>query len=271
MASHVRTVPTRRAFLAATAGAAAAAAAAALREPPTVFAGTDGDVVLGGDNSASSTTSILAADPNLTVLRVRAITGPETDGDASGIAVHGTVVRSGAQDDHLGIGVRGEGAAFCTGVDGRSDTGFGVFGRSETGVGTHGGSDTGTGVDGFSDEGVGVAADSTHGTGLQASSMAGTAIKAYGKVRLHRSGRAWIEVGKRSTTVDLRNRNGLAGTPLCFATLAAYRTGVWVTCLQPNRPEAGKLRIYLNRTVTSRTPVAWLVLDPLPGPAPWDL
>lgn len=261
----------RRALLAAAAAAAAATVVTAIKGPATAVAGSDGDVVLGEANTASTMTSIVTTTPGITALKVRGVTGPEASTDVSGVAIHGSVVRSGADDDKLGVGVRGEGASFCTGVDGRSDTGYGVFGRSESGTGTHGGSHDGTGVDGFSDNGIGVGADSTRGTGIQGSSQYGTALKVWGKVKLHRSGRAWVSAGKRSITVDLSADGGLAGTPLCFATLMTYRSGVWITVVRPNYPSAGKLRIYLNKAVNARTAVAWLVLDSLPGAAPWEL
>lgn len=266
------TVPrSRRTLLAAAAGAAAATVVSAIEGPAAVLAGSDGDVVLGAQNTASNATSIVTTTPDITVLKARAVAGPEPVGMWSGVGIHGSVVRSGADDDHRGVGVLGEGASFCTGVYGGSDTGVGVFGRSESGTGTHGGSHDGTGIDGFSDNGIGVGADSTRGTGIDASSQFGTALQAHGKVKLSRSGKAWISASKRSVTVDLNTKLGLAGTPLCFANLMSYRSGAWVTVVRPNYPSSGKLRIYLNKTVASRTAVAWLVLDSLPGPDPWEL
>lgn len=271
MAIELEAPRSRRAVLTAAAAATAASVVAAIERPAVAVAGSDGDVALGQSNPATKTTSIVTTTPDITVFETRAVAGTAPNGYWSGIAVHGSVVRSGADDDHLGVGVLGEGASFCTGVEGRSESGFGVFGRSESGTGTQGGSHDGIGVDGSSDEGTGVHAVCTRGTGVHAESMSGTALKAYGKVKLHRSGRAWIGARKRSVTVDLNSRSGLGGMPLCFANLMTYRSGVWVTVVRPNYPSAGKLQIYLNRTVTARTAVAWLVLDALPGPAPWDL
>jgi hypothetical protein len=271
MSTMMKTRRSRRAVLAAAAGAAAATVVAAIDHPVPALAGADGDVVLGGSNTAATTTSIAGTTAGIRVLKVDGVTGPEATDLFSGVAIHGTVVRSGAADDHLGVAVLGEAEDFCTGVDGRSDTGHGVFGQSESGIGIHGGSHSGTGVDGFSDEGTGVSAASTQGTAASAESQHGTALKAYGKVQLFRSGRAWVRAGSRTVTVDLTSRSGLGGTPLCFANLMSYRSGVWVTVVRPNYPAAGRLRIYLNKAVTSRTSIAWLVLDDLPGPAPWDL
>jgi len=53
------TVPrTRRTLLAAALGAGAATIASAIRTPAIVRAGVDGDVVLGGDNTASNRTVV---------------------------------------------------------------------------------------------------------------------------------------------------------------------------------------------------------------------
>jgi hypothetical protein len=79
-----------------------------------------------------------------------------------------------------------------------------------------------------------------------------------GKARFSRSGRATVAAGKKQVTVTVTG--GLSGTPLCFANLTSYRAGVYVTAARPNYPASGKLRIYLNRPVTSSTYVAWLVL-----------
>ena len=266
MLTDMKARHSRRTVLTAAAGAAAATVVAAIDRPLAVQGGSDGDVVLGAQNAASATTSIVGS-PGITVLEAGGATAP----DADGIAIHGSMKFSGADDERLGIAVLGEAEVYSTGVEGRSDTGYGVFGRSELGTGTHGSSHEGTGVDAFSDEGTGVAADSTRGTGVQGSSRDGTALKVYGKAKFQRSGRAWVRAGNRSVTIDLSAKCGLAGTPLCFANLLSYRGGVWVMAVRPNYPSGGKLRIYLNKAVTSRTAVAWLVLDALPGPAPWEL
>ncbi|HET9756100.1 MAG TPA: hypothetical protein VFP66_06340 [Candidatus Limnocylindrales bacterium] len=93
-----------------------------------------------------------------------------------------------------------------------------------------------------------------------------TALVVRGKVKFNRSGRATILAGRSSVDIDFRLGPdspwyGLEGTPLCFANLMSYRPGVFVTTVRPNYPIAGKMRIYLNRTVNSRTFVAWVVLN----------
>ena len=61
--------------------------------------------------------------------------------------------------------------------------------------------------------------------------------------------------------IDLRQKRGLSGTPCCFANLMSYRPGVFVTAVRPNYPVVGKARIYLNRTVSANTYVAWLIVN----------
>jgi len=61
--------------------------------------------------------------------------------------------------------------------------------------------------------------------------------------------------------VDLRFKGSLPRLPLCFAILNSYRPGVFVTSVRADIPSGGMLRIYLNGAVTSRTAVAWFVLN----------
>ena len=87
-----------------------------------------------------------------------------------------------------------------------------------------------------------------------------------GKARFpRRSGRATVVAGKASVDIDFRPWDlpfeGLEGTPLCFANLMSYRPGVFATTVRPNHPIRGKMRIYLNRAVSSNTYVAWFVLN----------
>ena len=86
-----------------------------------------------------------------------------------------------------------------------------------------------------------------------------------GKAKFNRSGRVTVLAGRSSVDIDFRPRDlpfhGLEGTPLCFANLMSYRPGVFVTTVRPNYPIAGKMRIYLNRAVSSNAFVAWVVLN----------
>jgi hypothetical protein len=268
MSTELTAPRSRRALLAAAAGAAAATVVAALDRPAAVLAGVDGDVVLGASNTSLGTTAIVGGSPGIVVLEARGAAAR----DADSIAIHAMIHHSADEAERAGIAILGEANAAGIGVEGTALRGVAVMGTSATtGTGVHGDSYDGTGVDAYSAYGTAVAADGTRGTAIHASSWKGSALKVHGKVRLNRSGRATVRAGRRSVTVDLAGRGGLAGTPLCFANLLAHREGIWVVAVQPNTPSSGKLRIYLNRTVTSPITVAWLVLDALRAPAPWEL
>jgi hypothetical protein len=99
---------------------------------------------------------------------------------------------------------------------------------------------------------------------LHADDNRAPALRTVGRIQfLDRSGRATVLKGRMSVDVDFRYPNviGLEGTPLCFANVMSYRPGVFVTMVRPNYPVRNKMRIYLNRTVTSNTFVAWLILN----------
>ena len=94
----------------------------------------------------------------------------------------------------------------------------------------------------------------------------GFALTVSGKVRFARSGRASVPAGTRHVDIDFSGGpdapwTGLEGTPLCFANLMSYRAGVFVTIVRPHYPTSSKMRIYLNRTVSSSTFVSWFVLS----------
>ena len=213
----------RRALLGAAIGGAAAAAAAALAAPAATL-GTNGDTMhVGEDHTATATTSISATGSHAFL----------------------------AQTD-AGDGLRGwsDGAA-SSGVFGYATnaSGFGVYGKNG---------------------GRGVAALGTYGAALWASTNGWAAPLALkiegnssfiGKASFSRSGRATVAAGKAYVDVDLRPKGGLAGTPLVFANLMSYRSGVHVAAVRPNYPSAGKVRIQLSKVVTASTLVAWLVLN----------
>jgi hypothetical protein len=137
-----------------------------------------------------------------------------------------------------------------TAINGFSANGEGVLGTSEGSFGL-----ASSGVRGVAAKraGVGVSAFNVEG---------GLALHVSGKARLAtRSGRATVSAGRASVDIDLRQKGGLSGMPLCFANLMSYRPGVFVTTVRPNYPVAGKARIYLNRTATADTFVAWFVLN----------
>jgi hypothetical protein len=164
--------------------------------------------------------------------------------DPTAIWGQGGTVSSGSS-----TGVYGEGN---TGVWGYG--GWGVFGAGDTGVYGFSGAivpaaPAHTGVFGYSDSGTGVYAKASTGTALQVS----------GKARFSRSGRAAVAAAR--SYVDVTVAGGLTGTPLCFATLMTYRSGTAIAAVRPNYPTAGKVRIYLTKSVTATTYVAWFVAN----------
>jgi len=55
-------------------------------------------------------------------------------------------------------------------------------------------------------------------------------------------------------------KEGLSSSSLCFANLMTYRAGYCVAAVRPNYPSTGKLRIYLNKALTSATYAAYFVV-----------
>ena len=136
-------------------------------------------------------------------------------------------------------------------VEGTSVYGTGVVGHTTSGQW----GSTSAGVRGIADDPRGVAVAAV-------GDILGYGLTVRGKVGLQsRSGRAYVAAGKSYVDVDLRFKGSLPGLPLCFAILNSYRPGVFVTSVRADTPSGGMLRIYLNRAVTSRTAVAWFVLN----------
>lgn len=236
MSLELNAARSRRTVLAAAAGAAAATVVAAIDHPFPVQAVTDGDVVLGAENAATTTTEIHNTTNDEVVFAARS-TG------------HTNVILGTNEGDGIGVAGMSESGH---GIEGTSTAGMGVVGTSGTGTGVLGNTDNGGfGVHGHSDG---------PGVGVYATTDVGTALEVVGKARFNRSGRASIPAGKSWVDVDLSAKGGLHGTPLCFATLTSYRAGTWVVAVQPNQPSSGWLRIRLNRAVTTSTWVAWVVL-----------
>jgi len=131
---------TRRALLAGAVGGLAAVVVTAIDRPTSVSAGSDGDVVLGADSTASTTTKVRNPTTLATAL--------------------------------VGAG------ATALGVEGTSVSNIGVRGRSTSGTGVNGTSDTGVGVTAEGGAG-GVVANSPSGTAIEALTFSGTAVRAF--------------------------------------------------------------------------------------------
>jgi hypothetical protein len=225
----------RRALLAAAAGAAAVTVISAIERPAPVRAGTDGDVVLGAKNTATTTTEIENGEDLVDVLAARSTGG--------GSAIVG--------ESALGTGVLGTGTH---GVEGSSQAGQGVLGVSESGTGVLGHITlSGAGVQGHS--------FSAGGTGVLATAEAGTALQVSGKAMFSRSGRAAVPKGR--SYVDITVAGGLTSHSSVLATIQTYRPGVAVAGVRKNYPSAGKARIYLTKvaSTTADTYVGWFVAE----------
>ncbi|MCI4353965.1 MAG: hypothetical protein L3K06_01195 [Thermoplasmata archaeon] len=289
----------RRAILAAAAGATLAAVASALGRPEPAKA--DGEAILvGGTYSDATTATVLKNSTNTmpvlhvesggagTAIIARSDTGEAVYAEASN--EHSTAVHAFSQQ---GIAV-GADSETGTGLWARS-----LYGRAVDAVNTSAGgpaivgtslSETTavagyvlglqdappatparTGVFGYADgasahgvlghtsSGEAVRGEAVSGTGVHARSTSGNALVVEGKATFTRSGRAAVASGNSS--VDVVVPGGLGGTPLGFANLITYRSGTFVTAVRLNYPSSGRVRIYLNKSVTGTTFVAWLVLD----------
>jgi|tagenome__1003787_1003787.scaffolds.fasta_scaffold20418831_1 hypothetical protein len=253
----------RRALLGTALGVGAATIAGAFVRPELVRAGSDGDVVLGDHNDATSTTFINETSATGPGLRVDSRHG-------AGIVAAceaGPGVIGLSPDGSLMPGVEGIGYYQSPAVVGFSELGsFGTPTPTEfpPKTGVYGATscllDTGErGVYGKATRGQGVRGEATDGIGVYATATTGTALRVDGKASFKRAGKATIRAGHRS--VDVTVVGGLGGAPLCFANLASYRAGVSVAAVRPNYPSAGKIRIYVTRTMTANTTVAWMVIN----------
>jgi hypothetical protein len=248
----------RRALLGAALGAAVATVASAIGRPLPAVAANDDAMQVGHTYDSTMRTQIDSTDyAFLGRSNGQAVAGVHGVhfGDEPGYGVHGY------NESDTGYGVYGTGGEVGTrgfartGVEGIGiDTGVRGDGAD---IGVEGIAHVGGGPEGW---GIGVSGTAKTGIGVKAVSPSGIALDVVGKARFSRSGRATVASGRSYVDVDLRANGGLAGSPLLFATLQSYRTGVFVAATRKNYPSTGKFRIYLNKTVTASTYVAWLVV-----------
>jgi hypothetical protein len=215
---------TRRALLAAAAGAAAAATATALSRPFEAAAAAGDPLTLGQSNESADPTTL---DGQLVISGPTANTAQVP---AVEIAAHGT-----------GTGHMALRAISDIGTSVRAES-FGPFGPNSAAVYAR--------------------AHEVNGHAVVAIAPAeGMGLLVQGRTHFSRSGQATVTAGKSYVDVDLSQKGGFGYPPLCFANLTTYRPGVFVTAVRPKYPVAGKMRIYLNRAVTRKSYVAWLVLN----------
>ena len=281
MALDPTTPRSRRALLTAAVAATAVTVVETVARPVHVSADNGDHLVIGFANSAAVQTTLTNSVNGNTVLQVNsASAGHAVHGvSGSGIGVWGYSSDRGVYGSTAsGFGVMGYSVSGI-GVYARSDSGVGleaysfsgtaihsvahkgiaVHGVSTSGIGVHGVSESSAGVSGHATTGVGVHGVGGDGTGVLAESTSGTALNVIGKTHFNRSGKATVPAGHRS--VDVTVPGGLGGTPLCFANIRIYRSGVAVAAVRPNWPSSGKIRIYLTKVMTSSTSVSWMVMD----------
>ena len=270
----------RRSVIAGAAAVSVALVADAVVRPGSARAST-GTFQYGVPNDAGTAATALYAQTTISALSViNAGDGAAVYAGSSGGTAF--IAQSEAQGyaSLYGEHTNGYGVIGDTGTSDLTDGMTGVWGRdlSNAGaVGTAGGSINGTGVVGVGaptaasaqpaaalgsnglPEVTGVYGVSVAGVGVRAQSTTGTALKVTGKTHFSRSGRATVGAGH--SYVDVAVSGGVTATSLCFANLTAYRAGVSVAAVRPAYPTASKIRIYLTKTVTSATVVAWLVSD----------
>jgi hypothetical protein len=273
----------RRAILAGGLGGVAALAAGAFGRPSPALAGTDGDVVLGGENVTSGNTHVTNSDVGGSAVGF-------TGSCYAGTGLYGTSHTSygayGYSDTHVGsfgvgavAGVAGQNGAG-TGVLGyggfgdlpapKPSTGVygyaaqdansrGVWGYSPAGQGVRGDATTGRGVNGQASSGLGVRGFATSGVGLSGEAATGYALRTMGRVRLDNSaGRATIASGAASVMVT--PGIDLTSTSAVVATLNGDAGGSTAVKRVAIDTAANTFTIYLTANATVLTKVAWIVL-----------
>lgn len=221
MTTDEAAVRSRRAILAAGLGGLAATVASALGRPQPVRAGSDGDVVLGTNNTSATQTGITNSAGG-TALAVT------SNGDTS-VAISGTVNGAGRAvwgESTQGYGVVGAsgtsygvygGSSSGDGVHGTSGDAYGVYGTSVNQVGIYGESTNHPGVVGTSTNSIGVSGTSPNGSGVSGSSGIGYGVLGYSNAT-NRAGTTG-QSGGDSTGVL-----GMSGSPVPDA---PAKTGVY--------------------------------------------
>jgi hypothetical protein len=113
----------------------------------------------------------------------------------------------------------------------------------------------GTGVYGFVGDVQATAATPGVAVEARAATTAQTALQVAGKVKFSRSGRTSVGSGKSSRKITM---TGVTTSSYIIATLQSRRTGVYVASVVP---ASGSFTIYLNKTVSSTTYVAYFVIN----------
>jgi hypothetical protein len=272
--------PSRRRLLryAGGAGLVAAAATAAQLASPAAAQASDGDtVILGTDNDATSTTSIITIDNDAFQAGSTQKTGvagsSEFGTGVSGVSPFGFGVTAQSNtgtalqaQSESGLGVDAssnsaagvQGTSFSgTGVVGNSTDGKGVTGTSVQDAGVQGTSEFGAGVAGQSGSGDGVSGASVTGVGVLAKSTDGVALQVTGPASFSRAGLVAIGPGTRSATVTVPG--GLSAGSMVLALLQTDLPLLYVVSAIPSAA-TGAATINLNRAPANAAMVAWFVI-----------
>lgn len=250
----------RRALLAAAAAGGLGAIAAETVGGAAPAMANDGNPVLQGTDNGTPTkrTAVLTAnetgvlaDPNTTGKGSLGVYGRgenfgvlgESTG-ASNVGVQGTCLNGGTGVTGVGGGGYGvQGVGTIAGVLGRGNGGPGVVGT--------GGALGGNGVEGRvrNASAAGVLAENTAG---------GNALQVAGKAAFDRSGILTVGQGSSSAT-----QTGIALTSSSFvlATIQGSVAGVYLQGVTRVTGASGSFTIHLNKAVSRRTTVGWLIIN----------
>jgi hypothetical protein len=283
----------RRRLLAGAAGALGLLAGEAITTAAPAQAGTDGDVVLGTLNIASTTTTIdtIASAQDTMALETGNARTLAVQNESLQQTVLATNIGGGAAlfgfSAGSGEGVYGQSGITAgtkpgktrNGVHGVTDskTDSGVWGEAVGGgVGVAGATATsgvngnpamtgvnlgsGPGVKGES-RGGGAAVlglTASGGTGVLAQASAGgTALEVSGPALFSRSGLVTI-TGHQTATVSVPG--GLSASALALALLQTPISNLWVRAAEP-QPKTGTITIHLNRAPAQPVTIAWFVVN----------
>ena len=274
---------TRRAILAGGLGGLAAFAAHAVGRPAATLASDGQAMLVGGEYSSSSVTSVTNATGDGiyggSLGTGFAVTGQSNQGigihgfSTSNIGVLGETIGSVAaiagRSFGGGTGVLGSAdnapvpaAKPKTGVYGQASqdsTSRGVWGYSPAGLGVYGESSTGRAVQGVASSGIGVRAAASSGTGCYATSATGYALRTDGRIRLDKSaGLATIASG--TSSISVTPGIDLTATSAVIATLNGNAGGSTAVKRVAVNATTNVFTIYLTANATASVKVAWLVI-----------
>lgn len=284
----------RRRLLTGAAGALGLLAGEVITSATPAQAGTDGDVVLGALNTASTTTTIdtIKSAQDTMALETADARSLAVQNESLQQTVHATNIGGGAAlfgfSAGGGEGVYGQSGLTSgtkpgktrNGVHGVTDspTDSGVWGEAVGGgVGVAGatttsGTDgnpamtgvnlgTGPGVKGESRGGgtavLGLAASGGTGVLAQAGGGGGTALEVNGPALFSRSGLVTV-TGHQTATVSVPG--GLSASALVLALLQTPVSNLWVSAAKPHQA-TGEITIHLNRAPAGAVKVAWFVVN----------